>query len=197
MYDYYWTILYQLLFDRIQYSLTSGNADIDGGLLSLIMQTWINSKVEFQLVTKLLNLSPFDLDMILRGNSEPETESGSKNHDSNVSLYSKYKLYMNFIYEFKQINKCQVISKSIQYECIWSSNEVQNLIFEFDIQNKLLWVELKMVYISCIFDRGDWSKILYIIYSILYTFYFVAETFCQKGEKICSKRMWDRIHWPG
>ena len=120
-----------------------------------------------------------------------------ENHDSNVSLYSKYKLYMNFIYGFKQINKCQVISKSIQYECIWSSNEVQNLIFEFDIQNKLLWVELKMVYISCIFDRGDWSKILYIIYSILYTFYFVAETFCQKGEKICSKRMWDRIHWPG
>jgi len=72
------------------------------------MQTWIHSKVEFQLVTKLLNLSPFDLDMILRGNSEPETESGTKNHDSNVSLYSKYKLYMNYIYEFKQINKCQV-----------------------------------------------------------------------------------------
>ena len=161
MYDYYWTILYQLLFDRIQYSLTSGNADIDGGLLSLIMQTWINSKVEFQLVTKLLNLSPFDLDMILRGNSEPETESGSKNHDSNVSLYSKYKLYMNFIYEFKQINKCQVISKYIQYECISSSNNVQNFIgTSLELQMltanacSLPWVKLK----SCVHFLGVCSE---------------------------------------
>ena len=65
------------MFNRIQYSLTSGNADIDGGLLSLIMQACINSKVEFQLVTELLNLSPNDLDGILRRNSEPHTESGS------------------------------------------------------------------------------------------------------------------------
>ena len=159
---------YILLFDRIQYSLTSGNADIDGGLLSLIMQTWINSKVEFQLVTKLLNLSPFDLDMILRGNSEPETESGSKNHDSNLSLYSKYKLYMNFIYKFKQINKCQVISKSIQYECISSSNNVQNFIWT-SLELQML-TAMGRIEILCSFLGGLFGEILAIQFIIYLSF---------------------------